>query len=183
MDVERGAKWCVQRHKDTNHFYDTYLPYEFHLKMVVNVFHDFKHLLEPNMFIIWENRDITMETIELAYWGHDLIEDTRTSYNDCIENLGIFHRNSDVADIIFAVTNETGRTRAERANSTYYGKIMATKGATFVKLCDRIANVQYSKMTKSSMFKKYEKENGHFLNSFNADKYPPMVEYLNNLFI
>ena len=29
--------WILKQHKDTNHMYDTYLPYEFHLRMVKNV--------------------------------------------------------------------------------------------------------------------------------------------------
>lgn len=37
-----------------------------------------------------------------------------------------------------------------------------TPGAVFVKLCDRIANVQYSKLTKSRMFETYKAENHLF---------------------
>lgn len=76
-----------------------------------------------------------------------------------------------------------GRTRAERANANYYKGIRNTKGATFVKLCDRIANVQYSKLTKSRQFIMYRQENEHFTKSVNAQKYPEMLNYLNNLFL
>jgi len=37
--------WCIDQHKNTNHMYDTYLPYEFHLRMVSNVHSKFEHLL------------------------------------------------------------------------------------------------------------------------------------------
>ena len=29
--------WILKQHTETNHMYDTYLPYEFHLRMVKNV--------------------------------------------------------------------------------------------------------------------------------------------------
>ena len=38
--------WILEQHKSTNHMYDTYLPYEFHLRMVNNVGQQFKHLLD-----------------------------------------------------------------------------------------------------------------------------------------
>lgn len=166
--------WCIDQHRNTNHYYDKYLPYEFHLRMVVQVFNDFKHLLTKDLF---GRVNITFEVIELACWGHDLIEDTRTSYNDVKNVLGV-----NAAEIIFALTNETGRTRKDRANWAYYEKIRNTKGAIFVKLCDRIANVQYSKMTKSRMFEMYKEENAEFMTKVWAHAYPEMQQYLINLF-
>lgn len=161
------VQWCIDQHKNTNHFYDTYLPYEFHLRMVVNVAEDFIHLPENR----WSD-------LKLACWGHDLIEDTRVSYNDCRKVLGEY-----VADIIYAVTNEKGKIRSERANGKYYQGIIDTPGAVFVKLCDRIANVQYSKMTKSRMFETYKKENAEFVSKINVDsRYEPMVYYLISFF-
>lgn len=153
--------------------------------MVVQVYNDFKHLLSINFITdevpCYHNSfqivDITHKTIEDACWGHDLIEDTRASYNDVKSKLG-----SNAADIVYAVSNEKGRNRAERGNSKYYEGIRNTSGAIFVKMCDRIANVQYSKMTKSRMFEMYKEENLHFLKSVNADMYPEMKQYLINLF-
>lgn len=151
--------------------YDTYLPYEFHLRMVVNVFHRFKHILESN--IEYETGDDIVNpmlqtsishVVLLACWGHDLIEDTRVSYNDVKEALG-----EGAADIIYAVTNEKGKNRKERANDKYYEGIRNTPGAVFVKLCDRIANIQYSKMTGSRMFEMYKKENGDFMSRLRVE--------------
>ena len=31
------TQWCLDQHRNTNHMYDTYLPYEFHLRMVHQV--------------------------------------------------------------------------------------------------------------------------------------------------
>ncbi len=144
--------------------YDTYLPYEFHLRMVVNVYEKFKHLLDGNTEYATGDKIANpvlqlsvSHVVKLACWGHDLIEDTRVSYNDVKKVLG-----EGAADIIYAVTNEKGKNRKERANDKYYEGIRNTDGAVFVKLCDRIANVQYSKMTGSRMFDMYKKENGEF---------------------
>ncbi len=126
--------------------------------------------LHPN---VWD-------TMILACWGHDLIEDTRTSYNDVSHHLG-----NDVANIVYAVTNEKGKFRSERANSRYYKGIRETPGAVFVKLCDRIANVQFSKLTKSRMFDMYVKENPHFISELGYEiDHPlePMFLYLDKLF-
>jgi (p)ppGpp synthase/HD superfamily hydrolase len=164
--------YCIEQHRATNHMYDTYLPYEFHLRMVATAAKDFTHVhsVDP----LWK------ETVEIAAYAHDLIEDTRTSYNDVKANLGEL-----VANIVYAVSNEKGKNRKERANEKYYEGIRATPGATFIKLCDRIANVQYSKMTQSKMFDMYRKENENFINSIG---YSPdhqlisMFNYLNELF-
>lgn len=166
--INDKIEWCLSQHRETNHFYDKYLPYEFHLRMVVEVFNSYKHLLKYQ---------IMFETVELACWGHDLIEDTRVSYNDCVNKLG-----KVTADIIYAVTNNKGRNRAERANADYYKGIRDTRLATFVKLCDRIANVQYSRLTKSDMFKMYQKENVLFLENLQPDNdYAQLVDLLNAL--
>ena len=147
-------EWCIKQHRDTNHYYDQYLPYEFHLRMVVNIAQRFIKFA-PNQ----SNGETSFrEDVILAAWGHDLIEDTRVSYNDVKEVLG-FH----AAEIIYAVSNEKGKNRKERANAAYYKGIRQTPGAVFVKLCDRIANVQYSKMTGSRMFEMYKIENSNFI--------------------
>lgn len=189
------VEWCLERHRNTNHFYDKYLPYEFHLRMVVQAAKDWKHLLPANLFTdseeihrgIWEDQDRTFEVIELACWGHDLIEDARVSYNDCKQNLNVGrYLHSEVAEIIRAVTNYgRGRNRKERMPDEVYEDIRTVPGALYVKLCDRIANVQYSKMTKSSMFKKYEEENKEFFEKLGyhaSHELRPMFEYLLNLF-
>jgi len=180
--MENKIKWILKQHEDTNHYYDKYLPYAFHLRMVEKAAADFAFLLDVN-----PGKAIypTSVQITLAAYGHDLIEDTRISYNDVKIQLG-----ETVADIIYAVSNEKGKNRKERANAAYYMGIRETPGAVFVKLCDRIANLQYSKMTGSRMFEMYRKENDNFLKSLGVAniKYPrdswmgPLVCYLNNLF-
>jgi (p)ppGpp synthase/HD superfamily hydrolase len=180
--MENKIKWCIEQHTKTNHWYDQYLPYEFHLRMVAQAAKDFIHLIPDRN----EGDDSLRENIIMAAYGHDLIEDTRVSYNDVKEVLG-----QQAADIIYAVSNEKGKNRKERANEKYYEGIRNTPGAVFVKLCDRIANVQYSKMTKSRMFEMYKKENSEFTKAlglkgdgveYPGHNYYKMYKYLINLF-
>lgn len=183
-------EWILEQHRSTNHMYSEYLPYEFHLRMVNKVGNDFKHLLDDTKDYFTgepyrgpKQDQVTLrQACMLATWGHDLIEDTRVSYNDVKEQLG-----ESAADIIYAVTNEKGKNRKERANDKYYEGIRNTPGAVFVKLCDRIANVQYSKMTGSRMFEMYKKENDDFIvkvgyDSTNTHPYFEMFVYLMELF-
>lgn len=182
-------QWIIDQHRNTNHFYSEYLPYEFHLRMVNQVGLKFKHLLDDtrDYYSGEEYRGPRQEQVTLqeacllATFGHDLIEDTRVSYNDVKEHLG-----QEVADIVYAVTNEKGKNRKERANDKYYEGIRNTPGAVFVKLCDRIANVQYSKMTGSRMFEMYKKENVYFMIKLGREvgnQYEEMYQYLINLFL
>jgi (p)ppGpp synthase/HD superfamily hydrolase len=171
--MEDKIKWCIDKHNETNHMYDEYLNYEFHLRMVVQVFKKFKYLVHEK----------DLNDVELACWGHDLIEDCRVSYNDAKNQLGEIS-----ADIIYSVTNEKGKNRKERANDKYYQGIRDTKYAVFVKLCDRIANVQYSKMTGSRMYEMYKEENENFITNmgyyenYNKHEFLPLFRYLDNLF-
>lgn len=139
-------QWCIEQHARTNHMYDTQegIPYAFHLTMAAEVFDEFKHLLDDEVdywgrgFDPRRDPETLRDVCAMAVWAHDLIEDTRTSYNDVKMYLG-----QAVADVVYALTNEKGKNRAERANDAYYAGIRLTRGAVFVKLCDRIANVRY----------------------------------------
>lgn len=174
MNHQEKIDWIGKRHRDTNHFYDEYLPYEFHLRMVLEVGKRFKHLIA----------EADYEEVELANYGHDLIEDTRTSYNDVRKVLGY-----SVAEAILACTDRWGRNRKERKSPEYYAFIRNTPYAVFVKLCDRIANVQYSKITgNSKKFLMYKEENPDFVMSLHrgyptVHPFKEMFEYLESLFV
>jgi (p)ppGpp synthase/HD superfamily hydrolase len=179
MNIEEKIKWCIDKHDERNHKYDDYINYEFHLRMVARAAKDFIHLIPDS-----NNGETSLrEDILISAYGHDLIEDTLENYNSVKETLGF-----QAAEIIYACTNEKGKNRKERANDKYYEGIRNTPGAVFVKLCDRIANVQYSKMTKSRMFEMYQKENDNFVTqlgwyeNYNDHSLLPMFKYLENLF-
>lgn len=161
--------FAIKVHHDTNHYYDEYLPYEFHLRMVAKAARDFAYLIPVDKLF----------NVMSAASLHDTIEDARQNWNS-IKKV----TNAEVAEIVRAVTNYgRGRTRDERMPDFVYEDIKNTPYATFVKLCDRIANVQYSKMTGSSMFEKYKKEHAHFKEKLYVQgENEPLWSYLDELF-
>lgn len=134
--------------------------------MVVDVANKFIHLIPE------KDRDIVLSSA----WCHDVIEDTRQTYNDVKNATSL-----EVAEIVYALTNEKGKTRKERANEKYYNGIRNTPYATFVKLCDRIANIQYSMSQRSRMLEMYRKETPEFINTLYDERYDEMFEYLEHL--
>lgn len=141
-------EFAIMSHENVNHKYGVY-PYSYHLSMVVDVANEFIDSIPE------EDREIVLS----ACWMHDTIEDCRLTYNDVKEVSGF-----EVAEIVYALSNEKGKNRKERANEKYYKGIREVKYASFVKLCDRIANVKHSKKEQSKMFEVYKKENENFVN-------------------
>lgn len=145
--LHEAKTFAILHHSNVNQMYDSYLPYEFHLRAADRVC---KRYIEGIPF----DESVTLIA---SVWLHDILEDTHVTYNDLLKVFGF-----SIAEIVYAVTNEKGKTRAERANSKYYAGIKNTQGATFVKLCDRIANVEYGIMTNSPMLDKYREEQSKF---------------------
>lgn len=121
-----------------------------------------------------EKRDYVLS----AVWLHDTIEDCRITYNDLKKVFG-----AEIAEMVFAVTNNRGRTRDERADEDYYRGIRNTPYATFIKLCDRLANVEYSAVFgEERMMDVYRSEAPHFFSAIKSDlpeaDYTPMVKAL-----
>lgn len=160
--IEKAKEYALESHRETNHLYDG-KPYEVHLEMVVNVAKRFIHLIPQEQ----------QENVLSACWLHDVIEDCRQTYND-VKN----QTNFEVAEIVYALTNEKGKNRKERANDKYYLGIKTTPYAVFVKLCDRIANYEYSISVGSRMAAMYEKEMELFCDAIYNEKYQPMFDYL-----
>ena len=149
-------------HASVNHAYDRIRPYGFHLDMVVNWVR--KYILEVCV------REEDVLPIFFAAFYHDSIEDARLTYNDVWKTAGQLMEKEQAflaTEIVYALTNEKGRNRAERANEKYYAGIRAVPYAPFVKLADRLANTSYafSKGTADSlrMRKVYREELPGFL--------------------
>lgn len=162
--------FAIEAHQNTNHLYDG-KPYSVHLAMVAMY-------VQKYIDIVPESQHDNMLK---AAWLHDTIEDCRLTYNDIKAVAG-----EEVAEIVFALTNEKGRTRKERANGIYYAGIVNVPFARFVKLCDRLANVKYSKDTHSRMLEVYKKEHSEFIsNLFSSDNdnriYNPLIDELSRL--
>lgn len=155
-------EYGIECHRSTNHLYDE-KPYEIHLQMVFDTANKFIYLIPE------EDRQDVLN----ACWVHDVIEDCRQTYNDVKAAT-----NERVAELAYALTNEKGKNRKERANAKYYRGILAVPHASFVKICDRIANYEYSLRQKSSMATKYEKEMAEFTDHLFSNEYNPMFEYI-----
>ena len=163
------AERFMSAHVDANHFYDGDIPHGLHLKIAVQVFKKFIHLVPEEYHT----------KVEDALWGHDSVEDARLTYNDVLKITNKFS-----AEIIRAVTNYgRGRDRDERMPDFVYDDIRNTPWATFVKLCDRIANITYSKIMGSDKFEMYKKEQAHFEDKLRVgDELKEMWEYIHFLF-
>lgn len=140
---ETAKKW----HKEVNQTYGNDLPYHYHTDLVGAIANKYINIIDK------DDREIVMS----ACYLHDTIEDCRKTYNDVKSLFG-----EKVADIVYAVTNEKGKTRKERANNKYYYGIRDVKYASFVKVCDRMANVLHGVMHNSQMLNKYKEEGKYF---------------------
>jgi (p)ppGpp synthase/HD superfamily hydrolase len=87
-------------------------------------------------YMVEEDQRHHMQCIAIAVFLHDILEDTDLAYKDVRKEFG-----DEVADIVWAVTDEPGRNRKERHAKTY-PKIRADWRAMAVKLADRVANVR-----------------------------------------
>ena len=165
--LNKSRKYAYHCHNSTNHTYDGH-SYTFHLNMVDDVAVRFLHLIPEDKHQI----------VRSACYCHDTIEDCRQTYNDVKLATSI-----EVAEIVYALTNEKGKTRKERANAQYYAGIKENELATFVKLCDRIANTEHSINTGSRMLKMYSKENPAFMEAIKNPKFQEMFNYLEKLYV
>jgi len=163
---ETARDYAVKCHKETNHKYDG-REYFVHLQMVVDVANQFIHLIP----------EYDRQVVLSACWNHDVLERLPEEYQVLKKKFGVL-----MADIVYAVSTEKGKTRKERANEKYYKGIRSNTFATFVKLCDRIANLKYSKETNNQeKISMYVSENPEFVDKLYRDEYVEMFDYLSNL--
>ena len=137
--IEQMRQSAHQLHESVNQTYGDSLPYGYHLDMVVNGIRDYGHL-------VCTSEDDVLPIFFGGYY-HDSIEDARLSYNDVMRVARSFMTEEQAlmaTEIVYALTNDKGRNRAERAGEKYYQGIRQTPYAPFVKLCDRLANITYS---------------------------------------
>lgn len=141
VKIEKTRDLAFSLHDKVGQNYGRELPYGFHLQMVVDIVTQYGHLVCPD-------EDDVLPLIFGAYF-HDTIEDTRTTYNDVVkmarEDIGMTDCQALVAaEIVYALTDEKGRNRAERQSEKYYQGIRETPYAPFVKMADRLANMTFS---------------------------------------
>lgn len=168
--IEKARNYAINCHKNTNHLYDD-KPYEVHLNMVFNEALNFIGLIKEV-----DSCDTYLNNFLAAAWVHDVIEDCRETYNDVLKAT-----NKEVADLAYALTNEKGKNRKERASDKYYEDMKNVPHAVLLKVCDRIANLKYSISTNSKMLKVYIDENTKFCESLYQAKYATAFNVLNHL--
>lgn len=139
----------VAEREHANQSYDIF-PYMYHVRMVVNV------AIELGFD----------ENIQVACALHDTMEDGSLSFNDIKRYFG-----EEVAECVFAVTDELGRNRKERKAKTY-PKIREHWKNVAVKLCDRIANMRHSLEYSPSKISMYKKEHESFKFSIYNPEHP-----------
>jgi (p)ppGpp synthase/HD superfamily hydrolase len=101
-------------------------PHTVHLNLVHEYAKQFIHLLSTE--------EALLPLLPMVYL-HDVIEDCRKTYNDMKETFG-----EAVAEAVYALTNEKGRNRKERANNAYHADLRNNRAAWFIQICDRLAS-------------------------------------------
>ena len=174
QQIETIRQSAHELHRSVNQTYGDGLPYGYHLDMVVQGLHDFGHL------VCVREEDV----LPLFFGGyyHDSIEDARLTYNDVMKTARQYLTEEQAimaTEITYALTNDKGRTRAERAGEKHYQGIRETPYAPFVKLCDRLANITYScagtNRDNLRMKEVYKGEVPHFLASINPHSDDPRL--------
>ncbi len=164
--VELAKQLAYQSHRGTNHTYDRKDYVDTHVALVVKYVKKYINFLPDQTDWYLEWGFYWKEIVEAAAWLHDTIEDCRLTPNDIMRffiNAGIPERVAfKIAQLVFAVSNEKGWTRSDRANDKYYIEMRKVHGAVYIKLCDRFANIEYSATSGSGMSGTYTKEYKHF---------------------
>lgn len=147
-------------------------PYSKHLNDVVSIAIKYKYLLS----------DDTHEDVLASCYLHDSIEDTDTTPKSLKKMF-----NERIAEIVYRVSNERGWEKKEILFKTL-PKIWQNDLATFVKLCDRIANGTNSKNGDSDkskrMYKRYKDEYPIFKYALKTEGlYDEMWVDLDNIFL
>lgn len=114
--------------------------------------HDYIYHLEKVNIVLKRFGCKDQEVLSAAYL-HDALEDTPIKKKYIEEFL-----NKEVADLVFAVTDERGDNRKERKLKTLPKIKAAGQRATQLKLADIIANVEYGISVQSDMVRMYSKE-------------------------
>ena len=161
-------------HSSVNQTYGEGLPYGYHLDMVVGGVREFGYLVCAS--------EADVLPLFFGSYYHDSIEDARLTYNDVMHAARLMLTEEQAlmaTEIVYALTNDKGRNRSERAGERYYEGIRETPYAPFVKLCDRLANITFSCSGTDNyndhMKAVYKQEMPHFLEAINPHSSDPRL--------
>ena len=160
--IQKAREFSLKHH--STQLYGKLYPYYKHLEDVYEVLIRFG-------FNETEHLDILT-----ASFLHDILEDTEASYNDIKKAF-----NTNVAEIVYCMTDELGRTRKEKKEKTY-PKIRSNPQSIILKVADRIANVEFSATQDTDHNKMYMKEYADFEHHLRIFKQiPEMWEHLKTI--
>lgn len=144
-------------------------PYSTHLLAVANQSRSWGHLLPEGKRVV----------AEAVAWLHDYIEDNLGTMHEVEEFAG-----HQVASYTQLLVSSTGATRKERHDAAYYERVGSERISTFVKLCDRLANVlaDDGSPKAASMKMKYGLEQAHIEAHLHVgERYPELMPLLEAL--
>ena len=154
LDIEEVRDRAHMLHESVNQHYDKVHPYGFHLDMVAESVFKYGYLVCQN--------EHDFVPLFFGAFYHDSIEDARMTYNDVTKAAQLFMDADQAyiaAEMVYALTND--------------------KGAPFLKLADRLANVTYSfthgNASNNHMKEVYREEMPHFLEAINAHSDDPRL--------
>lgn len=151
--ARQAEDFFIKAHQETNQKYGDD-DYSVHLHAVANTVRYFA----PKIGLTEEETDLAIA----AAYGHDAVSDARLTFNDIKKAL----HNERLAKLCCNLCEDVwGINRDERNSPGYYARINSDKLSVFVKICDRIANVERSLATDSSMLQKYYNEHKKFKES------------------
>jgi len=136
-------------------------PYSYHLACVSQVLTEFGYAGD--------------ESIMVAAWLHDTVEDTETTYDELVSEFG-----NETADIVFAVTNKPRTNREDHFRKTV-PKIASNKKSLIVKLADRISNTEFNLKINPRLYQRYVKEFPLFKELLYTDKDVDLLPLWNRL--
>jgi (p)ppGpp synthase/HD superfamily hydrolase len=143
MNYKSIAEYAAQCHANANCEYGKGESYMVHVDMVTGLISTYAD--------VFNNPEDARCAIKAAFC-HDVIEDTKQSYNDVATIIG-----NDAANVVLAVTDVCGENRLMKHLLTM-GKTVSDYRAIILKMCDICSNATYSRNHGSSMYKKYVEE-------------------------
>lgn len=193
--LDRHDNHCNHKYEQRDSWCE--LPYSFHLLATEKIATDF-------MQSVFEGEDLynglkgvkgeaTLSTIiKQVAIAHDCLEDARMNVSDLKNALIRNGRNTNfvntpeyrdfVVDCCYKLTDDKGMNRKQRKNEAWWSQLLKNDVASYVKICDRLANVLYSRLTNTEKFNMYKRENSEFVSHFKSEKFSPILNKLNKQF-
>lgn len=122
-------------------------PFTYHLEAVASRARQYRDLIDSSLW----------DTVETAAYLHDVLEDTSTTPEDLRALFG-----PDVVEIVENVTDKLPDQPRRIRHRATYPVIAGHLPSLYVKLCDRLANVEQAHGDRAPILAMYRKEHAYF---------------------